>query len=78
MRKTYQPINCSFHDVLLAKATLREVCQIVYWDEKEREITLDAIITDVFTRKGEEFMHLNNGIEIRLDAIVSVAGQKLR
>ena len=77
MEKAYQPINCSFHDVLLTKATLKESCLIVY-REDEKEVSVKAIITDVFTKKGEEFMQLNNGTLMRLDAIISVAGQVLK
>lgn len=76
MKKAYQPINCSFHDILLAKATLKETCLVIY-NKEGKEVSVKAIITDVFTRKGEEFMQLDNGTEMRLDAIISVAGQKL-
>lgn len=72
----YIPIDCSFHDVLLAKATLKEVCQIVYVLD-QKEVTTNAMITDVFTRKKEEFLHLDDGSEIRLDYLISVAGHVL-
>ncbi|MEM8907666.1 MAG: hypothetical protein AAGD05_07450 [Bacteroidota bacterium] len=67
----YVPINCSFHDVLLDRATLAQVCELVFhWERQTR--TERAIITDVFSREGAEYLQLNNGLEIRLDYLISV------
>ena len=70
----YKPINCNFYDILLANATLKKSCKIVYIEQdKTHEVT--AIILDIFSRKGAEFMTLDNDIEIRLDKIVSINHQ---
>jgi Rho-binding antiterminator len=71
MSTKYQPINCDFHELLLAKATLKEVCEIKYI-LKDEKLILNSIIVDVFTKKGEEFMVLKSGETIRLDHIISV------
>ena len=71
----YTPINCSFHDLLLEKATLRAYCKIQYFTEIHEFLTCHALIKDVFTRAGEEFVELSTGELIRLDRIVSIAGE---
>lgn len=71
MSSKYKPINCDFHELLLAKATLKVVCEIKY-ALKTKEIIVNSIIVDVYTKKGEEFMLLKSGKTIRLDHIISV------
>lgn len=71
MSKPYKPISCDFHELLLAKATLKERCYIVYTSSAE-EIKIESIIIDVYTKSGEEFMLLENGTIIRLDHIISL------
>ena len=70
---TYIPIDCNMYDVLISKATLKKICQIVY-KEEEYEKTTTAIIVDVYTKTKEEFMQLSDDAIIRLDKIVSVDG----
>ena len=71
MPNPYKPINCDFHELLLAKATLREECEITYFKNNESTTEISTI-TDVYTSKGEEFMVLKSGTVVRLDYIVSV------
>lgn len=74
MKYNYKPIDCSYHDVLLSKATLRKVVHLVYTDEKGIRQNAESRIVDVYTRSKEEFAELENGLTIRLDHIVSVDG----
>lgn len=73
-KKKYEPINCSFHDVLLEKATFRKVTEIVYHTTDGIQKQTKNVIKDVYTKRGEEFMLLDNEEVIRLDYIVSVDG----
>lgn len=75
MKKTYQPINCGFHDVLLAVATRRIYSRIHYITEIGEWLYTDALIKDVFTRNKEEFLKLSSGEEIRLDRVLQVNEQ---
>lgn len=70
----YQPINCSFHDVLLDNATKKKYHKIQYFTDLHEFITTDSIIKDVFTENKEEFLVLITDEVIRLDKIVSVGG----
>lgn len=72
---TYEPIDCSLHDELEARATRGTRCAIRFRGETDgdtRQVT-DRIV-DVFARDGEEFIRLSSGEEIRLDRLVAVDG----
>lgn len=73
-KKEYQPINCSFHDILLEKATFRKTVEIIYYATDGTQKQSLNRIKDVFTKNSAEFMLLDNGELIRLDYIVSVDG----
>jgi Rho-binding antiterminator len=68
----YTPINCEFHDVLEALATLRKQARIHTRDEAGAEHAIDATITDIFARDGVEYIALNTGQTVRLDHIVAI------
>lgn len=70
----YKPISCSLHDELEARATLRKQSTILYRNEQNELETTVAIIKDIYTRSGEEFILLDNGMEIRLDKIEKIDG----
>lgn len=71
-QQAYAPINCSFHDTLLAKATLRKTCHIRYEMEQQQAVETHSRIVDIYTRREEEFMELNTGEHIRLDRILAI------
>jgi Rho-binding antiterminator len=77
MSSTYTPINCEFHDVLEATATTRRRVAIVFIGEDGQHETVQARITDLQASNGLEHMLLDDGMRIRLDAIVSVDGVSL-
>ena len=70
----YRPIDCSVHDELLARATLGRPTEIEYVDENGEVRTVRDRIVDVFARERAEYLKLANGIEIRLDKLVTVDG----
>lgn len=71
-QQAYTPIYCSFHDTLLAKATLRETCHIRYETEQQQAVETHSLIVDVYTHREGEFMELNTGEHIRLDRILAI------
>lgn len=72
----YQPIDCSYHDMLLEKATFNKLVDIVYLKNSDVQ-KVNSIIRNVYTERGFEFMILDNKAIIRLDKIISVDGNKL-
>ena len=70
----YVPVDCGFHDRLLALATLRRVSEVVYLDDQGLERSVEARIEDVYSRAGAEFARLSGGEIVRLDRLVRVAG----
>ncbi len=71
----YIPINCSYYDELEAAATQRRTVTIVYRDAQEQEQEVATRIKDLYARNKEEFMVLENGLEFRLDRLVSIDGK---
>ncbi|WP_313342227.1 hypothetical protein [Stenotrophomonas sp.] len=74
MNRTYVPINCEFHDVLEATATVGRRVVIVFDTGAGQHETVSARIADLQARDAVEYMQLDNGRLLRLDAIVSVDG----
>ncbi len=74
MEKEYLPIDCNFYDVILEKATQKVYCKIQYFTDIHEFMTVNAIVKDVFTQSGEEFMLLATGENVRLDKLVSING----
>jgi len=70
--KTYQPINCEFHDVIESYATRRETVDIVVENPAENSRCVRAVVCDVYARNGEEFLLTDGGERIRLDKVKSM------
>jgi Rho-binding antiterminator len=70
--EVYKPINCNFHSRLEHFATLGSFCKIQFYTDINEFITVQAIIKNLYTNVGEEFMELSTGEVIRLDRIVRV------
>lgn len=70
--KTYQPINCEFHDVLESYATTRKMVDILLQDPVDINRTIRTVVCDIFSRNGEEFLVTDKGEEIRLDKVKSL------
>jgi Rho-binding antiterminator len=73
----YTLVNCDFYDRLEAWATLRQICQIIYRNTNSEKIQVQSRIVDVYAAKGADFLKLEDGVEIRLDKIISVNGEKI-
>ncbi len=78
MKKPYHPISCDFYDELEAIATLKQVCNITFWQEQGVRQTVKSRITTLFTRNKEEFLEMDNGMIIRLDQIIKVGDKELQ
>ena len=74
----YVPINCSFYDELEALATTRTKSRIKYEDQEGNTSTLsDVLIKDFSVKDKVEYMHLDDGHQIRLDSIIAVNGKPM-
>jgi len=67
----YVPIDCNFHDGLLAKISLRKRVNIQYRVDG-KVLEKETYLKDVYTKEKEEFLVMEDGETIRLDQIVSV------
>ena len=64
----YEPVACSFHDELGLRMMRGRPCTLVV-DGREQAETIEAVIADVFTEGGAEYVRLGDGRRIRLDRI---------
>jgi len=74
MSEHYEPIDCTSYDQLEDYATRRRQVRIVYKDESGKEATARGRITDLLSENGQEFLTMDDGTRIRLDALVSAEG----
>ncbi len=68
---TYKPIACSYYDYLLELATFKRITSIIY-KENNIKLELKAVIVDVYTKSGIEFLKTNTDHIIQLDHLLSV------
>lgn len=73
-KQPYQPISCDFYDELEAYATQKRVVTVEFETPDGYMRHCEVRIVNLETRNKEEFVHLDNGLEIRLDFIHSVDG----
>jgi len=71
----YRPIDCAFHEELVALATFGRVIEVSYCDERGAERVVRDRIADVLARAGVEYIRTASGLEIRLDRLKTVDGR---
>lgn len=71
--KTYTPIDCNYHDIILDRAT-RKSFVVLEYHSPEGIQSKEVLIKDVYTKEGEEFLQTGSRETIRLDQIVSLDG----
>ena len=64
----YEPVACSFYDELGLRMMRERPCTLVV-DEGEQTEMIEAVLADVFTEGGTEYVRLDDGRRIRLDRI---------
>jgi Rho-binding antiterminator len=74
---SYQSVNCEFHDVIEACATLHKSVAILIQNTDGTHRTIHAIISDVFARDGVEYLKTKSEEFIRLDALLAVDGHEI-
>jgi Rho-binding antiterminator len=73
----YQPINCEFHDIIEACATLRKPVTILAKNADGTHRKIRAIISDVLARDGVEYLKTQCDEFIRLDELLVVDGHEI-
>lgn len=70
----YRPLACALYDRLEALATRRARVPVVFTGPDGRAQHAQAVVADVFSEGEAEFLRLDTGAVVRLDALVSVDG----
>lgn len=73
-KQPYKPISCDFYDELEAYATQKKIVAVEFETPEGHMRHCEVRIVNLETRNKEEFVLLDNGLEIRLDYIHSVNG----
>jgi Rho-binding antiterminator len=74
MMSKYSPIDCNYYDRLEAWATLRKDCDIVWINNDRLKHQVKSKILSLEIRNGAEYLIGEQGLQIRLDQLISVNG----
>jgi Rho-binding antiterminator len=74
----YRPISCNFYDELELAAMRKKPVIIRFMDVAGNERSIQAVIQNLYSVSGEEFMLLDTGEKLRLDQLLSVDGKMLQ
>ncbi|HEX2543612.1 MAG TPA: GNAT family N-acetyltransferase [Ramlibacter sp.] len=72
MAHKYYPVSCEFHEALEALASTHRPARIRYRAAGGELQTRNAVIDDVFSREGAEYIAISSGETLRLDALIAV------
>ena len=75
MEKRYVPIDCNFYDEIEILAMRKSKSTVVYFSEKDEQITIEGVIKNVYAKNKEEFLELESGLIFRLDRLISLDGK---
>ncbi len=75
MSSDYVPISCAFYDELEAAAVKKVHSTIEYKDDNQIK-TVHGFVKDFKTLAKQEFLILDNDLQIRLDYIITFNGLK--
>ncbi|WP_234736247.1 hypothetical protein [Tellurirhabdus bombi] len=71
---SYQPIDRVFFDYISAVAQQKKFVRIEFLTDLQEYYKKDAVIREVTTEDGEEYISLASGEKLRLDRVISVGG----
>ena len=74
-KQPYKPISCDFYDELEAYATQQKIVVGEFETPEGNMRQCEVRIVNLETRNKEEFVTLDNGLEIRLDYVHDVNGR---
>lgn len=74
MSTPYHPVSCQWYDVLEALATKREYVELLYKADGAQPAFAEGRISTFFIIDKAEYLRMDNGTEIRLDAILELNG----
>jgi len=77
MTSDYTPIGCDLHDGLETLATARRSVLVRWRDAQGEAREREAVVTDVYSRQGAEYLVLSTGETLRLDQVSEVGELRL-
>jgi hypothetical protein len=74
----YQPISRDVFEVLEEKYLLKEAFNLTFLQDYIKRTIIDAIIMDLYTEDGAEYMILEGGVRLRLDQVLAINGKPVQ
>jgi hypothetical protein len=74
----YQPISRDVYEVLEEKYLLKEAFNLTFQQDYIKRTIIDAIIMDLYTEDGAEYMILEGGVRLRLDQVLAINGKPVQ
>ncbi len=65
--KKYQPIACTLYDHFEHLITRKQKVILI-----TEETTIETVLVNIYAKKGEEYVELENGDVLRLDSIIKI------
>ena len=72
MDKQYKPIACGLYDELELRALRKQKVNLLFINDKNKNESIDCVITDLFSKDKIEYLKTDNGRIIRLDNIIEM------
>lgn len=74
----YVPISRAVYEVLEELYLLKQSANITFSEAFQKRTVIDAHITDLYTEAEGEYLVLEGGIRLRLDALVAINGKPVQ
>ena len=72
MDKQYKPVACGLYDELELRALRKQTVCLVFFNDKNKNETIQCTIIDLFSKDKTEYLKTNEGLVIRLDNVVEM------
>lgn len=69
--------SCAIRDMLLEYLSTGRLTEVVYRDSAGQVCLVHAVVRDIFSRAGRDFLLLGQGIMLPFDHIITIDGQFL-
>ncbi|MFK7807933.1 MAG: Rho-binding antiterminator [Saprospiraceae bacterium] len=74
----YKPIDCNIYDELVLLIMRKRKIKLEFLNGKDATTEAETVLTNIYTKEGEEFITLQNGKDIRLDKILKIDGEEFQ
>jgi hypothetical protein len=74
----YQPISREVYEVLEEMHLLKQSAHLTFNMDYQKQTILNAVIVDLYTEDGAEYLLVEGGVRIRLDQLLAINGKPVQ